>query len=254
MVLLVLNGGDPSHLNTAEKNVYNPATPHRSGKVLVEFIFHEEGDREFAAPWGSLCGQTIPITPQQLEAIPNRRVFKSHLRPHLLPGLGDSADCLRKGVPPPLTEKGVKFIHVIRDPKDVAVSLYRVNALNLKQHGFPFVPYIKLFLQGNSLTGEYWPSYIKEWLAFAEENPQNVLILTYEDNLADPGGALQKIATFLNVELTDVQLENCIRFSSFEYMKGASRNAKVEHVHNGIVGDGAQSMSGGDDCRIQSDA
>lgn len=236
IVCLLLNGGDPSALNTREKNSYDPARPHRVGKVFLDALYNPRAATNIAAPWGVSFHSDLGMTAQDVADMPlPRRLFKTHHRPHMLVGLGEARAHLDRKQPPPLTVRGAKFIWVRRDPKDVALSMMQINTTDYSKHDFPLPAFLKLFLEGRTNRGS-WLDHTAEWLAFARTHPDNVLPLTYEENKGDPLGTARKIAAFLDISLTEHQLRDCVKYSSFEAMKEMSKDAPAPHVIHGRVG------------------
>lgn len=242
LVLLLLSKGDPSHLNTKEKNAYYASTPHRLGKVFLDALYHKTPTENIAAPWGVTCGMDLTLTAKELEEIPFRRVFKTHHRAHMMIGMGGAPDALSKLEIPPFIVPGVKFLWIVRDPKDVALSMLRINTTNYEHHDFPLTPFIKAFLAGKTNRGS-WADHTREWLKCSQLHPDNVLPLTYEGNKADPVGFARRIAQFLEIDLTEEELQACVKFSSFDSMKEMSKGAEAEHVHQGCIGGWRQRMS-----------
>lgn len=232
LVLLLLSNGDPSTLNTAKKNVYIPSKPERNGKIFVETMF---GSNDLAAPWGTLVGQDAETTAKDVDTMHHRRVFKTHYPAHLLPGLGEHPDRLSKRLPPPIEAvPGVKYIIRTRDPKDVCVSLHRVNALPMDKHGMPFTAYSRLFVNG--LIYEPWNNYMADYLELSKKHPDQFIIVPYEDNRSDPQIWARRVANFLDLDISDDDLSSAVKYSSFNSMKDMSKGAKAEHVHKGKVG------------------
>lgn len=235
IVCLILNGGNPDHLNTPEKNAYNSEYPDRIGKVFLDALYNPNAADNIAAPWGISLGKDLMLKAEDLGKIPFRRVFKTHHRAHMLIGMGQAQEQLDKKEPPPITVPNAKFIWVMRDPKDVALSMMKMNSMDYSKHDFPIPAYIKLFLEGKTNRG-VWLDHTREWYDFYKKNPTIVLPLTYERNKKDPMGTARKIAQFLDIDLSEEQLENCVKYSSFEAMKEMSKGGKAPHVMNGRVG------------------
>eukprot|EP01095_Lingulamoeba_sp_RSL-Kostka_P013729 TRINITY_DN575_c0_g1_i1.p1 TRINITY_DN575_c0_g1~~TRINITY_DN575_c0_g1_i1.p1 ORF type:complete len:571 (-),score=218.79 TRINITY_DN575_c0_g1_i1:67-1779(-) len=139
----------------------------------------------------------------------NCRVFKSHFWAE------NHVD--------PRKYKNCKFIHVIRNPADMAVSLYH--------HASGFLPYnyvatwdefFELFISGQVDFGDYW-THALSW--YNVRNDSNVLYLKYEEMVADPKQTIIQIADFLNIEYDDELIAQTIEKSSFENMKKDPSNA-----------------------------
>lgn len=238
MVSLLLANGRDELLNPATKNSYNPCHPQRPGKILLDVLFHGSPyGTEIGAPWGTYCGQDYPYTLEDVQHMNIHpvinRVFKSHF-PVWLAMKGDDG----KGPPAP----GAKYILMIRDPKDVALSLFRINSCNFQKLGMPFPAFIKLFLDGKTHYA-HWTQFHAEWLSLAALYPDQFLILTFEDTLARPRDSIAAMAKFLEIKVDDDVLNKCVLYSSFKHMKERSKSATAEHVHIGKAGGWKQRMN-----------
>lgn len=238
IVCLIVKHGDSTHLNTATKNTYNLDNPTGGGKVFIDTLFHGKGKEEYVGrPWGTYIGQAICITREQVENMPSPRVFKSHNNPVVLPGFGKYSDPFFTELPDIKgLGKNVKIIHAMRDPKDVVVSAYRCHFLDFeKVHKVPFIAFVRWFVDGTR-GSNHWTAASKQWIQFEKKYPNNIMIMTYEENSADRRKAIERISKFVNIDLTEDQIDNCLEYSSFETMKEMSKAAKAEHVHVGKVG------------------
>lgn len=242
LVLLMLSKGDPSPLNTKEKNPYYASDPTRLGKVFMDGLYHKTPNKNICAPWGVTCGQDLTLTTKELDAIPFRRVFKTHHRAHMMIGMGEAREALEKEEIPPFVVPGVKFLWICRDPKDAAMSMMKINTTDYTRHDFPFTAFMKGFLEGKTNRGS-WADHTREWYKCSQLHPEAVLPLSYEGNKADPEGAARRIAEFLEIELTEEELRNCVKWSSFDSMKEMSKGAEAAHVLEGRVGRGRKRMS-----------
>lgn len=130
------------------------------------------------------------------------RIIKSHLEADFVPYTPEA-----------------KYISVVRDPKDMLVSLV------LFQNGFykmlfgdivPIDAFVQSF-QTDKFMYQPWPAFINSWWELNERD--NVLIVTYEEMKADSHGTIQRVADLLGVNLTDSQIGKVAEKSSFVYMK-----------------------------------
>lgn len=154
----------------------------------------------------------------------HRRFFKSHLPYDALP-----------------VYEGTKFIHVARDGRDAAMSLYN--------HFAQFTPTARQMLDSVSLgdpkfgTPYPWTAsdpghFFHAWIAdggdqgdpysgfFHVENSywsarhdNNMLLVHYNDLKQDRDGEMRRIAEFLNIDIPEAQWPTLIEAASFEAMK-----------------------------------
>lgn len=151
-----------------------------------------------------------------------------------------------------------KYIGVIRQPKDVCISLYKIltenSAFDLPHLSFDV--FFEMFINGQTSYINYFDHIRSLW---SHKDDDNVLLISYEQMTNDLRGVIEKVARFLNIDLTaDPQLLDRVEtYASFDYMKknyDASRNAylaqhgppsekPINFVRKGIVGDWSSNMT-----------
>lgn len=131
------------------------------------------------------------------------RIVKSHLPPHFLP----------TGV---WTVKP-KLIYIYRNAKDVAVSWFHMlkNIPVLKFDGC-MEDCFDSFLSDHIMCGPVH-SHVKSYRKLQQLD--NVLILTYEEMLANPFTEIKRISEFLHYTYNDDQLKQLVEFVSFKNMR-----------------------------------
>lgn len=142
---------------------------------------------------------------KMFECFPSPRVFKSHLPYDLVPkGYGQA------------TKPHVRYIYVMRNPKDVAVSLYEFMVKVSGREALTWNELFELFYQGQVYYGS-WFDHVLGW--WKHRDDPDILILKYEDMRKDLPGAIQNIATFIGKELPRETLELVVSQTSFNAMK-----------------------------------
>ena len=139
-------------------------------------------------------------------ALPLPRVIKTHLPYQMTPGHPDA-----------------KYIYIIRNPFDCAVSFYYHTKGFVKHYDFAagtFDEYFEYFITGEVDFGDYFDNLLSWW---KHKNDRNILFLTYENAKADTQKTVIKIAKFLGAEylnlVRDVEtLKKILYHSSFESM------------------------------------
>jgi hypothetical protein len=110
-----------------------------------------------------------------------------------------------------------RYVCVVRDPKDVCVSAYHFLRAEGMGPMTPSVPnFIKYFL---APSFHFYP-----WAAFLDgywriRDRENVLFMTYEEMKKDLPGTVRKIAGFLNIALSEDEVDAVVLHSSFKHMK-----------------------------------
>lgn len=142
---------------------------------------------------------------KMFECFPSPRVFKSHLPYDLVPkACGQAA------------KPQARYIYVMRNPKDVAVSLFEFVAKVSGREALSWDELFELFYQGKVYYGP-WFDHVLSW--WKHKDDPDVLILKYEDMKEDLLGAIRKIATFIGKELPLETLERIVSQTSFNAMQ-----------------------------------
>jgi hypothetical protein len=175
----------------------------RSGTTLMQMMLYQlttAGEMDFehintVVPW---IEYVAGRDGNRLEDLPSPRVFKTHLRYQQLPRIG-------------------RFILVVRNVKDVAVSYYH----HLMTGGGIVVSwgrdgYLRRFLRGKVPWGS-WYRHLRSW--WPHRNDAQVLLLCYEEVVADMEGAVRKVAAFCQLPLTDGKLAQVLERCSFPFMR-----------------------------------
>lgn len=146
---------------------------------------------------------------------------------------------------------GCKAVHLVRNPLDVAVSfahhndksidriIKKMNNPNSKMSGgaFRFYEYMGR-----------WSDYNDSWMA---QNELPVLMLRYEDIVADSEGAFCEIVKFIGLDFDREKIKKANDFSSFDTLKKqeeargfVERQPTAENFfRKGIAGDWKESLT-----------
>lgn len=167
-----------------------------------------------------------------LEAIPDLDVVHNLSSPRPL-----NTHLPYRWLPKQLKEKGGKIIHVIRNPKDIAVSLYyqcvSFGAINISFNQFMET----MFMIPNPVyaTGS-WYDYVKEFEQAAENDKHGaILTMFYESMKKNPIDETKRLAKFLNVEASDKLIEDIVEKCSFENLKNADKTIKDQSIMKEII-------------------
>ncbi|XP_009789857.1 flavonol sulfotransferase-like [Nicotiana tabacum] len=140
-------------------------------------------------------------------------------------------------LPASVMSSGCKIVYVFREPKDVLVSNWLfMTKVRLKElPSFSIKDAFDLFCKGMSHYGPYWDQVLGYWKA-SMENPDKVLLLTYEDMKKDPILCLSKLAKFLDKpfcleEEREGVVQEIVRLCSFENLSSlAVKQNGVQHL------------------------
>ena len=208
----------------------------RSGTTWTEQMVHllvnkgEQGEQRLtdAVPWL----ETLPHRPNSmiefLEAMPQRRLFTSHLPYPLMPHIDNTS---------------AKIVYVARNPKDVAISTYFHNQSKGGYEG-SWDEYFQLFLYSDVGFGPYFDHVLPWWQA--SQKNKNILFLMYENMKHDHAGNVAKLASFLDIQADSQLIETVVRLSSFQSMTSnettnfdwiPQKADKPKHFRKGDIGD-----------------
>lgn len=146
-------------------------------------------------------------------------------------------------------------IHIVRDPRDVAVSLSHYNTKSIDETiGFMAKPDACFSTEGKSLRRQLqvnvldWSAHAKSWL----ECPLPTLTVRYEDMLHDSLNTFMQIARFAQIEADENKIQQAIAACSFNRLKSLENNSRFAETpreaerffRQGKAGGWKESLSG----------
>jgi hypothetical protein len=165
---------------------------------------------------GNLVHQDGPVTFLNIpEIIPHldyksKRFFKSMPRPRVI-------NCHE-----PFNARYTRVIYVVRDPRDVAVSLYHFQRKRrVIDDKYPMESFITRFLAGENVRPDRmgsWAENVTSWLAVRQNSP-GFLLLRYEDMLENPERELAEVASFLGIKASPERIAKAVELSSAHRMR-----------------------------------
>ncbi|KAK6620455.1 hypothetical protein RUM44_006856 [Polyplax serrata] len=137
--------------------------------------------------------------------------------------------CIKSHLPVELLPKALwtvkpKIVHVSRDPRDVAISYYHHYRIWNGYQG-SLENFTEAFLADRIIYSPFWSHLLGFWNLTDHHN--HLLLNTFEDMKKDLPGVIRKTAKFLDVEVTDQQVEKLGEHLSFKSMKN---NNKVNYL------------------------
>jgi Sulfotransferase domain len=122
-----------------------------------------------------------------------------------------------------------RIIYLVRDPRDVAVSLYHysIKRRNVPD-AYPLEEFVPRFIQGEFFEDcGTWQEHVLSWRATRNEK-SGFLFLRYEDLLADPQQELARIASALQIESAPEKLTRAVELSSAGHMRSLEKKHSTE--------------------------
>ncbi|KAM5253878.1 sulfotransferase 6B1-like [Hipposideros larvatus] len=140
---------------------------------------------------------------EELKTYCKRRIIPTHLNYSMLPM--------------DIKQKQCKIIYIIRNPKDTAVSLFHYYRDNPNLPGVEtWAAFLELFLRGNVVYGS-WFDHVLSWES--HKNDKNILFIFYEEMKKDSSKSIKKITSFLDINVSDNEINQIAWKSSFREMK-----------------------------------
>ena len=173
----------------------------KSGTTLMQMMVYQlatRGEADFShitivSPWFEM--ELLRGSPRSLE-VPSPRILKSHLKYQTLPKVG-------------------RFIYMLRDPRDVALSAYHHHVLMTGERPRP-ESFVHRFILGQSAF-QSWFKHVASW--WPHRNDPNVLFLRYEEVVADLEGTARRVAAFCGIEVREEDLPKILEHCSLDFMK-----------------------------------
>ncbi|HHN74972.1 MAG TPA: hypothetical protein ENK10_07055 [Acidobacteria bacterium] len=136
-----------------------------------------------------------------------------------------------------------RFVHVVRDLRDVAVSGWfhnlRVSPQWTEEHFKDIDHY--------ALTNlPEWSAELRLARRFAAAHPERMISVRYEDLLEAPAANLGRVLDFLGARKDEQILEACRKAASFETLSGGRQRGDEDrgsHFRKGLAGEGRRTLA-----------
>jgi len=119
-----------------------------------------------------------------------------------------------------------RVIYVVRDPRDVVVSLFHFQRKRrIIEDKYPLDRFVSRFVAGDTPRPARlgsWEQNVTSWLAMRQYDP-DFLLLRYEDMLRETESALTRIASFLGVDATPERIAKAVERSSAHEMQSLEK-------------------------------
>jgi hypothetical protein len=134
------------------------------------------------------------------------------------------------------------FIHIVRDPRDVAVSTWH----HMRRMEPGFVETIGGFEDFVLQTAREWAAYVRNVRKAATRGAFDYLEVRYESLHADPAGSLRRTLDFLGVGAAPRIVAACLDSAAFERASGGRPRGQADpnsFYRRGVVGDWGEHMA-----------
>jgi hypothetical protein len=130
---------------------------------------------------------------------------------------------------------GVKFVHIVRDGRDTAMSTWFHNRRLMPESDLSCTM-SEFVIAGADL----WVKDLDMAAAFAEAYPELYCRVRYEDLSACPSGTLRSILEFVGADTDEAVIQACIEKASFETLSGGRQRGEEDRTsffRKGSTGD-----------------
>ncbi|MFT5701683.1 MAG: hypothetical protein ACI8ZB_004584 [Desulforhopalus sp.] len=174
----------------------------------------------------------------------------------LVPDLNIVSKNFLDSLPPPrimkshtiLTSQYKRIIYLVRDPRDVAVSLWhhQRRAFMKSEQELPWDVFWRGFISDGS-----WRDHVGGWLG-ARDNHDDFMLIKYEDLKVDTCKILKMIAGHCGLSVSDSDIEKAYLSSSIEKLRAKERaerkkweeskysDSNMNFFRRGAIGDGKE--------------
>ncbi|XP_076438737.1 sulfotransferase 1B1-like [Babylonia areolata] len=154
------------------------------------------------------------LTKPELDQLASPRVLNTHMPFSRLPTQ--------------VFEKKTKVVYLLRNPKDVAVSMHN-HMRDWTAMGYPgsWPDFLQLFLY-TGVWGNIWFDLVRDWEKEMETRPDVPVFLgVYEEAIKDPVGHVKRLNDFLGLGRSDELCRDIAEACSFRNLKEAYNTVKV---------------------------
>jgi hypothetical protein len=130
-----------------------------------------------------------------------------------------------------------KFIHILRDARDCAVSAWFHNQ---RVNPEPFSKHFASFHEFTDALAKAWVLNVSLGAKFAAEQPERCLTIRYEDLSRDPLGLFKQVCRFLGASTDPAFLEACCAAADFPRLSGGRSRGQEDRgsfFRQGLPGD-----------------
>lgn len=197
-------------------------------QVIIREMLYGNDSPEFAKmklthrmPWTDVPED---MKMDELESWPSPRTFKCH---HHTPEEMD--EIFFKG------NRTAKIIYVMRDPRDVAVSLNsHIKSIGFSQfvNESTFDEFHKKFMRNhNEVFYGLWERHVDNWMSKRDE--YNILTVKYEDMIEDTAREVKRVADFVGANISLARCEEIAKETSFSSCK--KKESEITNDGTGLV-------------------
>lgn len=126
-----------------------------------------------------------------------------------------------------------KCIHIVRDPRDMTVSLMHHMQRTEEPEKWTFD--VK-----TDVCARHWAGSVGKAIEFGKQHPNDYFQLQYEELKSQPLALAMKLLDFLEVDASEATAQSCIDATDFKRMSGGRKPGEEDNrsfLRKGVVGD-----------------
>jgi hypothetical protein len=166
--------------------------------MLIKVLEPEEGVSA-AFNGVKLFGVSIRNT-LRMRALPSPRLIKSHT-------------WYRSDIP--------RAVYLVRDGRDALVSLYHFEVTKFGGSE-SFDDFFAVYARGG--YGQPWHNNVLSWLDAAEQRPDDILVIHFEEMKKEPARILGEVTRFFGIQASETALEAAVEATSIERLRVAEKS------------------------------
>ncbi len=193
----------------------------RSGSVWLRFLIMEM----------TVGGASFKDLPRTLPELGRQR-----RGPAVLPGGGRVIKTHE-----PYSARYRRAVHLVRDPRDVAISYFRfmqrlgkIVVRPTDDLAASFDHFIDALIAGRIDAHGTWQTHLLSWVRAADEQRSDILRLRYEDLAAEPVAGVGRIGRWLGLDLSPEHAARVVEACSLDRMRRSEAERDQDRVARGI--------------------
>jgi len=122
-----------------------------------------------------------------------------------------------------------KIIYLVRDPRDVFVSKFHKDSKRSKKI-LNKDKELSNFINGKMVSEGRWDFHVNSWLNAKKQDKVNMIIIRYKNLKMGPINILKRIANFLEINVTEKDIDKAIKDNEFNIMKKKNKDVRKGRV------------------------
>lgn len=119
-----------------------------------------------------------------------------------------------------------RIVYLVRDARDVAISYYH-HMQRWGAAGLALDDYIPAFLDSGAASFGTWQGHVISWLTLVQANPATMMVIRYEEMLADPAATVTAVSEHFGWGLSPGSVARAVTSNTPQAMREREAASKV---------------------------